>query len=53
MCTFHERLFKSTSDFDIIALLHRKHDCDRGIGLAHRYNVADKTEIIMKVNRFG
>ena len=49
---FPER-FMDISDFDLIALLHRKHDCERGIGTAHRYNVADETEIIMKVNRFG
>lgn len=40
-------------DFDFLALLHREHDCDRGIGTAHRYNISNTTELIIKVNRFG
>ncbi len=40
-------------DYDYFALLHRGHDCDRGIGTAMRYNVSDKAEVIVKVNAFG
>lgn len=39
--------------YDFFALLHREHDCDRGIGTAHRYNIKNVTELIVKRNRFG
>lgn len=41
------------SDFDFVALLHRKHDCDRGVGTARRYNIDNKSEFIIEINRFG
>lgn len=40
-------------DFDFLALLHRDHDCDRGTGAAHRYNISNTTELIIKIHRFG
>ena len=39
--------------FDFLALLHRDHDCDRGIGTAHRYNISNTTELIIKVHPRG
>lgn len=41
------------SDFDFVALLHRKHDCYRNIGVARRYNIDNKSEFIIEINRFG
>ena len=47
--------FKSRwrAQFAFLALLHRNHDCDRGIGTAHHYNISNKTELIVKHNEFG
>lgn len=28
--------------------LHRNHDCERGIGTAHRYNISNSAELILK-----
>lgn len=39
--------------FDWIAMVHRDHECDRGIGTAHRYNISKETELIISKNRFG
>ena len=39
--------------YDFFALLHREHDCDRGIGTAYRYNIKNTTELIVKRNCFG
>lgn len=47
------RCFLPLEQYDFLALLHRKHDCDRGIGFAHRYNISNTTELIIKINRFG
>ena len=33
---------------DIIMFLHRNHDCERGIGTAHRYNISNSAELILK-----
>lgn len=33
---------------DIIMFLHRNHDCERGIGTAHRYNISNSVELILK-----
>ena len=41
------------SDFDFVVLLHRKHDCYRSIGVARRYNIDNKSEFIIEINRFG
>jgi len=40
-------------ELKFLALLHRKHDCDRNIGTANYYNISNKTELIIKINRFG
>ena len=47
------RVFLHLCCYDFFALLHREHDCDRGIGTAHRYNIKNVTELIVKRNRFG
>lgn len=39
--------------FDFLALMHRNHKCDRGIGTAYRYDVSNETELIIKRNRYG
>ena len=39
--------------FDFLALMHRKHKCDRGIGTARRYDVSNETELIIKRNFHG
>ena len=39
--------------YDFLALLHREHDCDRNVGTAHRYNISNSVELIIKINRFG
>jgi len=39
--------------YDFLALLHREHDCDRNIGTAHRYNISNSVELIVKINKFG
>lgn len=39
--------------YDFLALLHREHDCDRNIGTAHRYNISNSVELIVKINIFG
>ncbi len=33
---------------DLILFIHRHHDCFRSIGTAHRYNISDSAELIMK-----
>lgn len=40
-------------EYDYLALLHREHDCERGIGVANRYNISDMCELIIKRNCFG
>jgi len=39
--------------FDFLALMHRKHKCDRNIGTARRYDVSNETELIIKRNLHG
>ena len=34
--------------YNFLALLHRKHKCDRGIGVARRYDIQNETELIVK-----
>ena len=34
--------------YDFLALIHRKHKCDRNIGVAHRYDIQNETELIIK-----
>ncbi len=45
--------FLKIQQYDFLALMHRKHDCERGIGFAHRYNIDKSVELIVKVNKFG
>lgn len=33
---------------DIIIFLHRDHECKRGIGTVHRYNISNSAELILK-----
>ena len=40
-------------DYDMLLLLHRDHDLERGIGTVNRYNISNECELIMKINRFG
>ena len=51
--TSPHRVFLYLCCYDFFALLHREHDCDRGIGTAHRYNIKNVTELIVKRNHFG
>ena len=51
--TSPHHVFLHLCRYDFFALLHREHDCDRGIGTAHRYNIKNTTELIVKKNRFG
>ena len=37
-------------DYNFLALLHRKHKCDRGIGTAYHYEIHNETELIVKRN---
>jgi hypothetical protein len=37
-------------DYEFLALLHRKHKCERGIGTANRYDIQNETELIVKRN---
>lgn len=37
-------------DYKFLALLHRKHKCERGIGTADRYDIHNETELIVKRN---
>ena len=37
-------------DYKFLALLHRKHKCERGIGTANRYDIQNETELIVKRN---
>lgn len=39
--------------FNFLALMHRKHKCDRNIGTAHRYDISNETELIIKRNLYG
>lgn len=39
--------------FNFLTLMHRKHKCDRNIGTAHRYDISNETELIIKRNLFG
>ena len=36
------------ADLDLVMFLHRHHDCDRNIGTAHRYNISNSAELIIK-----
>ncbi|MCH5299027.1 MAG: hypothetical protein J1E96_04615 [Ruminococcus sp.] len=45
---FGSRQLVRFKDFDFLSLLHRDHDCERGIGIAHRYNISNTTELIIK-----
>lgn len=51
--TSPHHVFLHLCRYDFFALLHREHDCDRGIGTAHRYNIKNATELIVKRNCFG
>ena len=51
VCSPHKTM--NISDFDFVALLHRKHDCYRNIGVARRSNIDNKSEFIIEINRFG
>lgn len=44
---------KAISSFDVILFLHRHHDCERNIGTAHRYNVSETAELIIKQSPFS
>lgn len=37
-------------EYDFLALLHRKHKCERNIGVARRFDIQNKTELIIKRN---
>lgn len=39
--------------FSFLALMHRKHKCDRNIGTANRYDISNETELIIKRNWYG
>ena len=39
--------------YDFLALLHRKHKCERNVGTAHRYDIQSETELIIKRNGHG
>ena len=38
---------KAINSMDLIMFLHRHHDCERGIGYAHRYNLSNAAELII------
>ena len=37
-------------EYNFLALLHRKHKCERNIGVARRFDIQNKTELIIKRN---
>ena len=43
-----DELHKAIDSMDLILFLHRHHDCERGIGYAHRYNLSNAAELIIK-----
>ena len=42
-----EEMHCAIHSMDLIMFLHRHHDCDRGIGVAHRYNLSNSAELII------
>lgn len=36
-----------------VMFLHRNHDCERGIGTAHRYNISNMSELMIDNNDFS